>query len=192
MDGFLADLPIHKFFGIGKVTAGRMQQLGIFSGSDLRLKSEVFLTEHFGNQGLHYYKIARGIHESEVQPERIRKSLGAEETFSSNLTSEIYLLEPLRQLAAEVSKRLSRQNLRGRTITLKIRYSDFSLHTRSRTLASEVQEEDEIEKIATKLLFQDKLSNSVRLLGIIISNFSSEEVEVAAPFEGKQLRLDLF
>ena len=87
---FLEKLDIRKFYGVGKVTAEKMYQLGIFTGKDLKVKSLPYLEENFGKSGLYYYQVVRGIHESEVKPNRIRKSLAAERTFSENLSSEIF------------------------------------------------------------------------------------------------------
>ncbi len=109
--------------------------MGIFTGKDLKLKSLDYLEEHFGKSGGYYYQVVRGIHNSEVKPNRIRKSLAAERTFSENLSSEIFMLEKLDHIAEEVARRLEKSKVAGKTITLKIKYSDFSLQTRSKTLA---------------------------------------------------------
>ena len=112
-----------------------MYQKGIFTGKDLKSKSVDYLEEHFGKSGRSYYHIVRGIHNSEVKPNRIRKSLAAERTFNKNLSSEIFMLEKLEHIATEeVSKRLDKSKVAGKTITLKIKYSDFTLQTRSKTL----------------------------------------------------------
>jgi DNA polymerase-4 len=131
---FLEELPIEKFFGIGKVTAAKMFQLGIFTGKDLKSKTLDFLKKHFKNPGEHYYKIVRGIHNSEVKPNRIQKSVAAEHTFTKNLTSEVYMLERLEKIAGELENRLNKSKVAGKTVTLKIKYSDFTTQTRSKTL----------------------------------------------------------
>lgn len=123
---FLDKLDVRKFYGIGKVTAEKMYQLGIFKGKDLREKSLAFLERNFGNSGHYYYELSRGIHRSEVQPFRIRKSVGAEETFAENLTSEVYMERELERIAEDVVRRLEKQQVAGKTITLKIKYSDFT------------------------------------------------------------------
>lgn len=120
---FLEDLDIRKFYGVGKVTAEKMYQKGIFTGKDLKTKSIEYLEENFGKSGKHYYNVVRGIHNSDVKPNRIRKSLAAERTFSKNLSSEIFMLEKLKHIAAEVSKRLEKSNVAGKTVTLKDRKS---------------------------------------------------------------------
>ncbi|NRA93349.1 MAG: DNA polymerase IV [Psychroserpens sp.] len=172
---FLEDLNIRKFFGIGKVTAEKMYQLGIFTGKDLKSKSLEYLNEHFGKSGAYYYNAVRGIHHSEVKPNRIRKSLAAERTFSKNLSSEIFMLEKLDHISEEVSRRLTKSNVAGKTITLKIKYSDFTLQTRSKTLPYFISDKHVILETAKDLLYQEKLKNSVRLLGISLSNLNTEK-----------------
>ncbi len=170
---FLEALDIRKFHGIGKVTAKKMYDLGIFTGLDLKHKSKFFLKENFGKSGAYFYDIVRGIHLSSVKPNRSRKSLAAERTFSKNLSSEIFLIEKVEQIATEVSKRLKRLNIAGKTLTLKIKYSDFSLQTRSKTVPYFISSKDVITEYSKGLLFQEKLQNSVRLIGISISNLNT-------------------
>lgn len=172
---FLEDLDIRKFYGVGKVTAEKMYQKGIFTGKDLKSKSLDYLDENFGKSGRYYYHVVRGIHNSEVKPNRIRKSLAAERTFSENLSSEIFMLEKLEHIAEEVSKRLDKSNVAGKTVTLKIKYSDFSLQTRSKTLPYYISDKSVILETSKDLLYQDKLNNSVRLLGISLSNLNTEK-----------------
>lgn len=172
---FLEQLDIRKFYGIGKVTAEKMYQLGIFSGKDLKKQSLEYLDTHFGKSGHYYYHIVRGLHNSEVKPNRIRKSLAAERTFSENLSSEIFMLEKLEHIAEEVSRRLKKSKVSGKTITLKIKYSDFTLQTRSKTLSYFISDKNIILDTSKNLLFQEKLSDSVRLLGISISNLDTKK-----------------
>jgi len=172
---FLEALDIRKFYGIGKVTAEKMYQKGIFTGKDLKSKPLEYLEQHFGKSGSYYYFIVRGIHNSQVKPNRIRKSLAAERTFSKNLSSEIFMLEKLEHIAEEVSKRLSKNKVAGKTVTLKIKYSDFTLQTRSKTLPYFFADKSVILETAKDLLYQEKLSNSVRLLGISLSNLNTEQ-----------------
>mgnify|MGYP002795123851 CR=1 FL=1 len=181
VEEFLEKLEIRKFHGVGKVTAEKMYQLGIFKGSDLKLKSEEFLTEHFGKSGSYYYKVVRGVNLSEVKPNRIRKSLGAERTFDENISSEIFMLERLENIAEEIERRLRKSKVAGKTVTLKIKYSDFSLHTRSKTLNYFISSKDLVLESAKELLYQEKMKNSVRLLGITLSNLNtgeSKEIQV--------------
>ena len=188
---FLEDLDIRKFYGIGKVTAEKMYQKGIFTGKDLKTKSLEFLETNFGKSGKFYFDVVRGIHHSKVKPNRIRKSLAAERTFSKNLSSEIFMLEKLEQIAKEVEKRLQKHKVAGKTITLKIKYSDFSLQTRSKTLPYFVNNEAIILETAKELLYQDLLKNSVRLLGISISNLNINKKLKAPNQNDKQVSVQL-
>lgn len=172
---FLEDLDIRKFYGVGKVTAEKMYSLGIFSGKDLKEKSEEYLTEHFGKSGSHFYNVVRGIHLSEVKPHRIRKSLGAERTFNENISSEIFMLERLENIAEEIERRLKKSKVAGKTVTLKIKYSDFTLQTRSKTISYYIASKELIMEIAKALLYQEKMKNSVRLLGISLSNLNTDK-----------------
>ncbi len=171
---FLEELPIEKFFGIGKVTAAKMFQLGIFTGKDLKSKSLEFLTDHFKSSGEHYYKIVRGIHNNEVKPNRIQKSVAAEHTFTKNLTSEIYMLERLEDIAKELENRLNRSKVAGKTVTLKIKYSDFTTQTRSKTIPYFIKDKDVLLSTVKDLLYQEKIKNSVRLLGISVTNLNNQ------------------
>ncbi|WP_292948462.1 DNA polymerase IV [Olleya sp. UBA1516] len=170
---FLEALDIRKFYGIGKVTAEKMYQKGIYNGKDLKSKSIEFLESNFGKSGKSYYYIVRGIHNSEVKPNRIRKSLAAERTFTENLSSEVFMLEKLKLIADEVAKRLANSKVAGKTITLKIKYSDFTLQTRSKTLPYFIADAAIILDTAKDLLYQEKMNNSVRLLGISLSNLNT-------------------
>lgn len=169
---FLEELDIAKFYGIGKVTAAKMYNLGIFNGKDLKEKSLEFLTKHFKKSGSYFYHIVRGVHHSEVKPNRIRKSIAAERTFVDNLTSEIYMLERLDGIAEELERRLKKSKVSGKTVTLKIKYSDFSLQTRSKTLPYFITDKKLLLETVKELLYQEKLYNSVRLLGISVTNLN--------------------
>ncbi len=171
---FLEDLEIRNFYGVGKVTAEKMYKHGIFTGKDLKGKSIEFLNEHFGKSGSYYYHVVRGVHNSEVKPNRIPKSVGAERTFTENLSSEIFMLERLENIASELEKRLKNSKIAGKTVTLKIKYSDFTLQTRSKTLPYFVADKKLILETAKELLYQEKMENSVRLLGISLANLNTE------------------
>ncbi|MDL5510552.1 DNA polymerase IV [Arenibacter sp. M-2] len=185
---FLEDLEIRKFYGVGKVTADKMYHLGIFTGKDLKLKSVEFLKENFGKSGDYYYHVVRGIHNSEVKPNRIPKSVGAERTFEENLSSEVFMLQRLENIVTELEKRLKKSKLSGKTVTLKIKYSDFTLQTRSKTLPYYIADKSLILETTQELLYQEKLENSVRLLGISLSNLNTEKNE---PLEQKELTVQL-
>lgn len=175
VETFLEQLPIKKFYGVGKVTTERMYQLGIFTGADLKAQSLEFLEKYFGKSGTYYYYAVRGIHNSEVKPERATKSVAAEHTFNENLSSEIYMQEQLQVIAEQLAKRLKRYELAGKTVTLKIKYSDFTLQTRSKTLPYFISDKGLIVETATELLYQERMKESVRLLGISLSNLNNEE-----------------
>ncbi|MGB7842585.1 MAG: DNA polymerase IV [Salinimicrobium sp.] len=177
VEAFLEELEIRKFYGVGKVTAEKMYRFGIFTGKDLKEKPLDFLNENFGKSGQYFYDVVRGIHHSEVKPSRIRKSLGAERTFEENISSEVFMLERLENISEEIEKRLTRSKVAGKTVTLKIKYSDFTLQTRSRTLHYFISSKELILETARQLLYQEKMKNSVRLLGISLSNLNTEKDE---------------
>ncbi|MFV5685213.1 DNA polymerase IV [Flavobacterium sp. GB2R13] len=172
---FLEELPIRKFYGVGKVTTEKMYQLGIFTGVELKSKSLEFLEKHFGKSGSFYYHVVRGIHNSEVKSNRITKSVAAEHTFDVNLSSEIYMLEQLETIAGALERRLKKYNVAGKTITLKIKYSDFTQQTRSKTLPYFISDKALIVEVVKELLYQERMKDSVRLLGISLSNLNTEE-----------------
>lgn len=171
---FLEELPIRKFYGVGKVTAEKMYQLGIFTGLDLKRKPIDFLEKHFGKSGTYYYYVVRGIHNSEVKPNRITKSVAAEHTFDENLTSEIFMQERLEAIAGELDRRLKKHKIAGKTVTLKIKYSDFTQQTRSKTLPYFIADKSLLFDTVKELLFQERMKDSVRLLGISLSNLNTE------------------
>lgn len=170
--GFVETLAVAKFHGVGPATASKMERLGILTGADLRAKSLAFLQQHFGKSGLWYYKISRGIDERPVQPDRPRKSVGAEDTFSVDIVE----LEParaeLRPLIEKVWRHCESKSLRGRTITLKVKFADFQQITRSRTVERPPASAGEIETLCDALLSQVyPFRRAVRLLGVTISIF---------------------
>jgi DNA polymerase-4 len=171
---FLEELPIRKFYGVGKVTAEKMYQLGIFTGLDLKSKPIEFLEKHFGKSGTYYFYVVRGIHNSEVKPNRITKSVAAEHTFDENLTSEIFMQERLEAIAGELDRRLKKHKIAGKTVTLKIKYSDFTQQTRSKTLPYFIADKSLLFDAVKELLFQERMKDSVRLLGISLSNLNTE------------------
>jgi DNA polymerase-4 len=171
---FLEALPIRKFYGVGKVTTEKMYQLGIFTGLDLKSKPIEFLEKHFGKSGIFYFNVVRGIHNSEVKPNRITKSVAAEHTFDENLTSEIFMQERLETIATELDRRLKKHKIAGKTVTLKIKYSDFTQQTRSKTLPYFISDKSLLFDTVKELLFQERMKDSVRLLGISLSNLNTE------------------
>jgi DNA polymerase-4 len=171
---FLEELPIRKFYGVGKVTTEKMYQLGIFTGVELKSKSLEFLEKHFGKSGSFYYNVVRGIHNSEVKSNRITKSVAAEHTFDVNLSSEIFMMEQLENIANVLDRRLKKQNICGKTVTLKIKYSDFTQQTRSKTLPYFISDKGLILETVKELLYQERMKDSVRLLGISLNNLNTE------------------
>ncbi|MFT5715714.1 MAG: DNA polymerase-4 [Flavobacterium sp.] len=172
---FLEELPIRKFYGVGKVTTEKMYQLGVFTGVDLKSKSLDFLEKHFGKSGSFYFNVVRGVHNSEVRSDRITKSVAAEHTFDVNLSSEIFMIEKLEIIATALEKRLTKYKVAGKTITLKIKYSNFTQQTRSKTVPYFISDRGLILEIVKELLYQERMKDSVRLLGIALSNLNTEE-----------------
>ncbi len=172
---FLEKLPIEKFFGVGKVTAEKMKMHGIFTGKQLKSFSVEYLTKYFGKSGLHFYNIVRGIQFSEVKPNRLRKSVGAERTFSKDLSTQEFMLDQLDVIADELERRLIKNRLKGRTITIKLKYNDFTQQTRSKTVAQFTQKKEDFFPFVKELLLQEKPDKSVRLLGISMTNLDVNE-----------------
>ena len=168
---FLSDLDVLKFYGVGKVTAEKMYRKGWYTGADLRKQSLSNLEKHFGKSGQFYYDVVRGIHLSPICAQRKPKSVGAERTFDKNISSEIFMVSRLEDIASALDQRLLKTKISAKTITLKIKYSDFVTQTRSKTVPYYTADIAVILEIAKELLFQEKLKNSVRLLGISLSNF---------------------
>lgn len=170
-EDLVASLGIEKFHGIGRVTATKMQSMGIVTGSDLRQRSEEELVRNFGKVGRYYYRISRALDEREVQPHRVRKSIGSERTFDVDLTEEHDMLARLQYLAEEVAQDIARLKATAKTVTVKIKYFDFTLNTRSKTYLSEFSSADAIYTIARDLLRTPQLPQyPVRLLGIAVSS----------------------
>lgn len=169
---FMESLPVEKFFGVGKVTADKMKRMGLHTGADLKKLSESDLVRKFGKTGRFFFKIVRGVDDREVQPHREIKSVGAEDTFAYDLKDTDEMVEELERLARIVQERLEKRNLQGRTITLKIKYSDFSQVTRSQSFSTGTNDLTTIFDTAKQLLLStDTEEVRVRLLGISLSNF---------------------
>ncbi|GGH12857.1 DNA polymerase IV [Mucilaginibacter phyllosphaerae] len=172
VESFMESLPIEKFYGVGKVTAGKMKKLGLFTGADLKKLTEEEMTRSFGKAGAFYYRIVRGMDDREVQPHRETKSMGAEDTFAYDLTGQEEMHAELAKIAKTVHDRLLKYQLKGRTITLKIKYSDFRQITRSQSLPNCTDEMEILLSTTKNLLAATDIENSrIRLLGITVSNF---------------------
>jgi len=187
VESFVEGLKIEQFWGVGKVTASKMHELGIHTGRDLKKLEEAELVRLFGKTGHIYYQNARGIDNSEVIPDRIQKSLGAEETFMTDLDNKIELEEKLREIADEVWRRTSKQAFYGRTVTLKIKYADFTEVSKRRTLSRPVEDFYTFWNVALDLLAVVEFGKhkKIRLMGLAVSN--AREV---SEWEGRQLKLD--
>lgn len=184
---FMEDLPIEKFFGIGKVTANKMHELHIFKGLDLKKKSLEDLIRLFGKSGNYYYNVVRGIHHSEVKPHRIQKSVAVEETFWENLLDEEAVFSQLKTISEELDTRLSKKEIKGKSLTLKIKYKDFSVFTRSRTQETYYLNADDYYETAKKLWELRPFDKPIRLLGLSLSNLNTMEktqvsVQLKIPF----------
>jgi DNA polymerase-4 len=168
------DLPVGKFHGIGPATTAKMTKLGIQTGRDLRTRSMAFLQEHFGKAGAFYYWIARGIDNRPVRANRVRKSVGAENTFAADLFTFEAARDELSPIIDKVWRYCERTGTRGRTVTLKIKYADFHQITRSQSLPGVIEERKVLEEISTELLrAQFPVTKGIRLLGISLSALSS-------------------
>ncbi|MBB3289546.1 MULTISPECIES: DNA polymerase IV [unclassified Rhizobium] len=175
---FVEALPVGKFHGVGPATAERMRKYGIETGLDLKAKSLAFLQEHFGKSGSYFYGIARGIDERQVRPDRIRKSVGAEDTFPEDIDDLDLATAELRPLAEKVWHYCEASGISGKTVTVKIKYSDFTQATRSRTIPVPVAGLSEILEAASALLATvHPFRRPVRLLGVTLSSLTNEETD---------------
>jgi DNA polymerase IV len=175
---FIDQLQIERFFGVGRVTAKKMKALGIFNGATLKQWSREDLIQKFGKSGAYFYQVAHGQDERPVQSHRIRKSLGAERTFSDDLTDFPDMDAQIKLIADEVAGRLFRAIKLGRTITLKIKYADFNQITRSQSLIDPVNDAETIYKVASQLLQTEFIEGCrIRLLGITLSNLTASSNE---------------
>ncbi|MCW3070722.1 MAG: dinB [Bacteroidetes bacterium] len=175
IEAFMEKLPVEKFYGVGKVTADKMKKMGLHTGADLKKLDEDELVKHFGKSGHFFYRIVRGIDEREVHSDRETKSLGAEDTFSYDLTEIDEMNTELDKIAQLVFERLKKYGLKGRTITLKIKYHDFKQITRNFSFQHPVNDLETIAETAKQLLLKtDPENKKIRLLGISLSNFGEQ------------------
>ncbi|MGH6747590.1 DNA polymerase IV [Novosphingobium sp.] len=179
-------LPVKRFHGVGPVTAAKMERLGIETGADLRGKSLEFLQRHFGSSAEWYFRIARGIDERPVNPDRERKSSGSETTFDRDLTLDAEIEAGVLGQADDVWAWCERAQAFGRTVTVKVKYGDFQLITRSRTQPGVVRRNEDLRE-ASLALIRSVLptDKGIRLVGVTVSNFDKpEEEEAALPLFG--------
>ncbi len=171
---FVEGLPIGRFHGVGPATEAKMLRLGIATGLDLREKSLAFLQGHFGKSGAYYFGIARGIDHRPVRAHRIRKSVGAENTFSEDLVDYEPMREALQPIFDKVWRHCEVHGTRGRTVTLKVKFSDFTIITRSRSVAATIDGRNTLEAISLALLQAEMpVRRSVRLLGVSLSSLTA-------------------
>jgi len=185
--GFIETLPVGKFHGVGPATMAKMNRLGIHNGLDLRDRTLAFLQERFGKSGPFYYWIARGVDERPVRSDRIRKSIGAENTFFDDLTAFEAMREALMPILDKLWRHCETSDIRGRTVTLKVKYADFQVITRSRTLAVPVAGRADLEATSLGLLGGlMPAAKGIRLLGVTLSGLDHDETE-----GGPQMSLEL-
>ncbi len=187
---FVAQLPITAFYGVGKATAAKMRRLGIATGADLRRFSNEELNFHFGKNGTFFYNICRGIDHREVRTQHIRKSIGKEKTFATDLVDKKAISEILRQLAETVAAHLYQHDFLGYTLILKIRYHDFRTITRSATSKTPIANSTDILYTLPRLLSNTELGKTpIRLLGITVANLINRHTtpyQLRLPFSFKK------
>lgn len=186
IEAFVATLPVERFFGIGAVTAERMHRMGIMTGADLRQCDEATLIHHFGKAGHAYYGYARGIDDRQVNPNRIRKSVGAETTFDEDTDDLTRLMAELTGVRDEVWTRLQRHHFRGRTVVLKLKFDDFRQITRSKTLPNVIDSGHTLRHVSESLLESvDLQGHKIRLIGLTVGNTPDDDAAY-----GVQLLID--
>jgi DNA polymerase IV len=173
---FIEELAVEKFYGIGKVTAEKMHKLGIHKGTDLKKWDLVALVRNFGKPGVFFYEIVRGIDERPLEPDQERKSVGTELTYEKDLTTRFEVIAELYKLEQELMERLEHSETSGRTITMKVKFSDFRQITRSKTLQNYIRDFDTLHREVSGIRKSLKLEGSrIRLLGLSISNLETED-----------------
>lgn len=190
IEAFMEQLPVERFFGVGKVTARKMKSMNLHTGADLKKLSEQELMKYFGKSGKFYHSIVRGIDERKVQSERVTKSLAVEDTFEHDLITIEEMHTELHKLADKICIRLQRNQLMGRTVTLKLKYHDFKQITRNQSFQEPTSDYVIIIEAVKHLLENVDLENKkVRLLGISLSNFGPLPLP---PRPGDPYQLELF
>lgn len=175
---FIEQLAVGKFYGIGKVTAEKMHRLGIHTGADLKKWDLVSLVRNFGKAGVFFYDIVRGIDDRPVEPDQERKSVGTELTYEKDLTTNFEVIAELYRLEQELMERLGHSEASGRTITLKIKFSDFKQITRSKTLQNYIRDFETLHREVSAIRKTIKLDGTkIRLLGVSISNLETDDCE---------------
>jgi DNA polymerase-4 len=178
---FVETLPVGKFHGIGPATSARLNSLGLYTGLDMRNQSLEFMLANFGKAGSYYYWISRGVDNREVRADRIRKSVGAENTFATDLTEFEAMVSELQPLIDKVWRHCEDKGTRGRTVTLKVKFADFELISRSRTVAGSIVRRSDLANMTAELLRAlFPIKKAIRLLGVSVSGFVGEETDEPA------------
>lgn len=173
---FIEQLAVEKFYGIGKVTSQKMHKLGIHSGADLKKWDRISLVRNFGKAGIFFYDIVRGIDDRPVEPDLERKSVGTELTYEKDLTTGFEIIAELYKLEKELMERLEHAGTAGRTITIKVKFSDFRQITRSKTVQNYIRDFSTLHKEVSAIRKSMQLEGSrIRLLGVSISNLETED-----------------
>lgn len=179
-EAFLEELPVQKFYGIGKVTAKKMNDLNIFTGKDLKALSQMKMFKLFGKPGKFYYKIIRGDDDRPVNPNRERKSISAERTFGDNLETMDDMIDQVERISGILLERMKRADDVGKTLTLKIRSADFTTNTRSKTTKHWIATKQDIFALSKQLMLDNEdILKEVRLLGITVSNLKNEVIPIS-------------
>jgi len=186
---FVARLPVRRFHGVGPKGAEKMARLGIETGADLAAKDRDWLAQHFGSFGDYLYRAARGIDLRPVRANRARKSIGAERTFSEDISAEDELRDTLERIVAVVWERIAEKQAKGRTVTLKLKFTDFQIATRSRSQPQPVADRQSFARIARGILEDElPLPIPIRLMGLTLSNLDRED-DRGPPRDDAQLSL---
>jgi DNA polymerase IV len=173
---FIEELPVERFYGIGKVTAQKMHKLGIHNGADLKKWDLASLVRNFGKAGVFFFDIVRGIDDRPVEADQERKSVGTELTYEKDLITRFEVIAELYRLEKELMERLEHSETTGRTVTMKVKFSDFRQITRSKTLQNYIRDFETLHKEVSEIRKSLKLEGSrIRLLGLTISNLETDE-----------------
>ncbi len=192
-EAFVQSLPIRRFHGVGPKAEEKMARLGIASGADVAAKDRAWLRQNFGSFGDYLFRAARGVDLRPVRTNRVRKSVGGERTFGEDIHEGEALRETLERIIEIVWERIERAQAKGRTVTLKLKYNDFTLHTRAQSVAQLVEDKATFAKLGRALLEEElPLPRPIRLMGLTLSNLERDSDEEARRSDGKTGQLALF